>query len=411
QIVSQLLDNLNRSALNNLTITEGIQRQINSWAGEPEHIRHLRDAGRAAQIFRQRCQTNNLLDLSLTVEVFNKHVVEHREFSRYFRERFRHMLVDNLEEQTAAGQNFVRRLMHKTVSTTLAFDRGGGYKTFLAADPEAAMKAFYEKSQHHFEFKESFVDERGLAQVAEGVNGYLFGGQKGVDVAQVQPLILGHVHGRYRREMLVQLGPFLRQLMQEHDLLPSDIAIVAPYLDGALRYKLTETLRHNDIPYQLSRRRASPREEPHVRAWLTWLALAHPDWEIYPTLYDMAEALQLSIHGLDPARAALVAQSLYQPNVPSLRDTMELTGQQVERIGEENVVLVESIRRWLAEHGSFGAEPLPLPEFIHQLFTDLLSQPAFSPAPDVTGAAVCDWLTRTAVRLQESARPIGLQTP
>ncbi|MCB0036629.1 MAG: hypothetical protein KDE51_21500, partial [Anaerolineales bacterium] len=106
QIVSQLLDNLNRSALNGHTITEGIQRQIASWGGDLEHIKHLRDAERAANQFRQICHTNNLLDMSLVVEVFNRHVVKHPEFSRYFTERFRHLLVDNLEEQTAAGQNF-----------------------------------------------------------------------------------------------------------------------------------------------------------------------------------------------------------------------------------------------------------------------------------------------------------------
>ncbi len=407
QIVSQLLDNLNRSALNNLTITAGIERQINSWVGEVEHIRHLRDAGQAANTFRQRCHANNLLDLSLTVEVFNKHVVEHPEFSRYFQERFRHMLVDNLEEQTAAGQNFVRRLMGQTVSTTLVFDQGGGYKTFMAADPNAAEK-FRKKSQQTVEFTENFVDKAGLAQIANEVDQYLFQGQKTVEVGQIAPLILGHVHTRYRREMLVQLGPALRQIMDDHQLQPRDITIVAPYLDGALRYKLTESLRHNGIPYQLSRRRASPREEPHVRAWLTWLALAHPDWEIYPTLYDMAEALQLSIHGLDPVRAALVAQSLYQPSVPSLRETMELTGQQEARIGSANVDAVGAIRQWLAAHGSFGTNRLPLPEFIHQLFTELLSSASFNPRPDEAGAAVCEWLTRTAVRLQEAAKPIGL---
>lgn len=410
QIVSQLLDNLNRSALNGHTITEGIQRQIASWGGDIEHIKHLRDAERAANQFRQVCHTNNLLDMSLVVEVFNRHVVKHREFSRYFTERFRHLLVDNLEEQTAAGQNFVTTLMNKTVSTTIAFDSGGGYKTFLAADPEHANR-FRDLCQQTIEFEHRFVDEQGVFNIARQVDRYLFGGKEPVDERLAHNNIFGVVHGRYRREMINRLAPFLLELMEDEQLEPKDIAIIAPYMDGALRYKLTQALSEAGIPYQLTRRRASPREEPRVRSWITLLAIAHPDWHIYPTMYDMAEALQLSIHGLDPARAALIAQSLYQPNFPSLRETSELDEQQVERIGADMVEKVETLRQWLINNGSESGQPYLLDVFIHKLFTQLLSQRLIRPEPDVQGAAVCDWLVRTATRLREAAPSMGLHTP
>lgn len=410
QIVSQLLDNLNRSALNGYGITAGIERQIRAWAGDAEHIRHLHDARRAAMKFREVCQRNNLLDLSLVVEVFNRHVVSHPQFSRYFSERFRHLLVDNLEEQTAAGQKLVETLLPVAKSAVLGFDTGGGYKTFLAADPTYTAR-FAALCGEEVSLERRFVDEQGVFHVARQVDRHLLGGETAVDEMQVRGSVLDVVEGRYRREMVMRLGPALHELIYERGIAPREIAIIAPYLDGALRYKLTQSLREFDIPYRLMRRRASPREEPRVRAWMTWLALAHPDWEIYPSLYDMAEALQLSLAGLDPARAMLLAQSLYEPNVPALRDPLELTGAQEARIGERPLAQVTVLRAWLAENGSMGeGETQALDVFMHRLFAEALSQRLFQPEPDVQGAAVCAWLVGTATRLRESAGAMGLDT-
>ena len=408
QIVSQLLDNLNRSALNNHTLEEGIQRQINAWAGDKEHIKQLFDARTAAQKFRAACHAHNLLDLSLGVELFSQHIVGHPEFARYFRERFRHFVVDNLEEQTAAGQRLVETLLRHSESATLAFDTGGGYKTFLAADPKHAAR-FGQLCQTTIPFEERFVDQQGVYHIAQQVDGYLFGQKNAPPPEEIRPKLLGYVYRRYRREMLIDLAYFVRDYLAQSHIPPSELAIIVPYLDGALRYKLTQALREAGVPYQITRRRASPREEAHVRTWLTFTALAHPDWHIYPSHYDVAEALQLSLYGLDPVRAALVAQSLYEPNVPRLRDTLELTGKQVERIGEEMVNRVELLRRWLLEQGTADGRPQhPLPTFLHKLFTELLAQPEMTPVPDVQGAAVCDWLVRTAERLTEAAPAMGL---
>jgi len=53
QIVSQLLDTLNRAALNALSLEEAIVRQSVTWVGEPERRFHLDDAATAARAFRR----------------------------------------------------------------------------------------------------------------------------------------------------------------------------------------------------------------------------------------------------------------------------------------------------------------------------------------------------------------------
>ncbi|WP_420628569.1 UvrD-helicase domain-containing protein [Candidatus Leptofilum sp.] len=403
QIVSQLLDTLNRAALNSLSLGDAIERQVRTWAGEPERIRHLNEAADAARQFRATCLRDSLLDLSLAIEVFDTQVVQHPEFHKYFSERFRHLIVDNIEEQTPAGQNFVVELMDETVTTAVAYDAAGGYKRFLAADPLGA-NTFRSLSAYAFDFKESFITSTPLTHLANLVENQLMFTNK--PFAEAQTAVLGTVGGRYRREMVIQLAEALVEMMAEHDLHSSEIAIIAPYLDGALRYMLGNALRDAGLPYYLLRRRSSPRDEPRVRAWLTWLALAHPDWGLPPSRYDMAEALTLSIHGLDPARAELLAEWLYQPETAHLLPISELPERIESRIGMDFVGLYEEIRLWLA--GQDGSDSIDL--FLHSLFT-LLSERRFQPEPDVAGAAVCDWLVQAATRLRQSAEAIGLATP
>lgn len=410
QIVSQLLDNLNRAALNRLSIGQAIDRQIETWVGDPEHVRALRDARLAAEQFRERCLNNNLLDLSMTIETFDQHVLSHAEFARYFSERFRHVLVDNIEEQTAAGQAFVSRLLEISRSAAIGLDDGGGYKRFLAADPDLAER-FKEKTEKHIVFSDPFIESRETMHVARQVSRFVLGEGAEPDLDKVKRSILAVVGGRYRREMVVRLADTLSHLIKDEGIHPADVAIIVPYLDGALRYKLTQALREVGLPYQLSRRRASPREEPNVRAWMVWLSLAHPSWQLFPSLYDVSEALNATIFALDPARAALLARFLYDSAGPALLSSNHLTAEQRDRIGTDSLERYDQLHDWLATYGEENNKSLGLDVFINRLFNDLLSQPEFVPEPDIQAGAVSDWLIRLASRLRRAAPAMGLDSP
>ena len=412
QIVSQLLDTLNRAALNNLDIDEATLRQIETWTGEKEHVRNLQQAQEAASLFRQTCLDQNLLDLSLTIDTFSHYVLEHPEFSRYFGERFRHFLVDNVEEQTPAGQRFITKLMAQTESSIVAYDAGGGYRRFLAADPIGSNR-FRAQANKVYDLDLSFTSTPELTHIADIVDRHLQvttlpTAQSAPILAQLDStVILDVVRGRYRREMVFAMAEKVAQLIHEENVHPSEIAIVLPYLDGAMRYMLTQALKQAGVPMNLVRRRATPREEPRVRAWLTWMALAHPQWDVIPSEFDVAEALTLSIAGLDPARAALLAQHAFA-NSSRLAERDSLPELLTERIGEDNLALYEQLRVWLDEN---GGGVLSLDNFLYRLFADLLSTRDFQPEPDVAGAAVCDWLVKLAGRLVDSAESLSFHTP
>ena len=408
QIVSQLLDTLNRASLNRLDITEATERQIRTGTGDKDVERNLRLALEAARRFRQHCLDNNLLDLSLTTDTFSHQVVEHPEFSRYFSERFRHLLVDNLEEQTPAGQALVENLMTKTVSATIAYDEDGGYRRFLAADPESANR-FRFKADRIAEFGDRFVNSAELDHLSRSISQLLNSQPVTAIINGDDPNdlpIASVIHTRYRREMLVGLAEQLSTLIHDDGVAPSDIAIIVPYLDSALRYTLTTALKDVNIGMNIVRRRASPRDEPRVRAWLTWTSLAHPEWGIFPTEYDVAEALELSISGLDPARAALLAQTVYPRGALQLAPADMIPELIAARIDLEIVALYETLRLWLVENSNIHS----LDHFLYNLFNDVLATRAFQPEPDLAAAGVLEWLIRTAVYLVESAEALSLNS-
>ena len=402
QIISQLLDTLNRAALNSLTLDEAIERQLVTWSGEKERLRHLENAGVIAHRFRNYCLQNSLLDLSLTIQVFYTQLVDNPEFHRYFSERYRHLLVDNIEEQTPAGQHFVESLIDLTQSTAIVYDEGGGYKRFMAADPAGATR-FQTRCDLVFHFDRRFHTVPQLEQLANQIDNKLQ--QTSMPTGEAGEAVLALAGGRYRREMVEELIPLLLEQL-EQGVPAAEIAIIAPYLDGALRYMLTQALGDAGLPYRLLRRRSSPREEPRVRAWLTWLSLAFPQWRIGPSTYDVAEALSLSIYGLDPARAQLIAKNLYDDKGPLLLPIESLEEKYYDRIGGEFLARVEEMRLWLSQIDA----ALPLDVFLHDLFAELLSSSRFQAQPDLAGAAVCNWLVQTATRLRTAAGAMGLQT-
>ncbi len=395
QILSQLLDNLNRAALNRLSLDEMERRLVQTWSGDPDHVRFFQQAAEAARLFRQRCLDSGLLDLSLVVDLFQHHLLDHPVFRRYFTERYQHLLVDNLEEMPPAGVQFLRSLLPGRDSAVLVFDEQGGYRRYLAADPQEAWTLSAQCQVHTM--PESLVAGGAVAALANLIQRQLVG-PADLTYAGAAEAVAGVIKPRYRRDMVRQVAARIAGLR------PASVAVIAPYLDGALRYALTNELQAAGVPVRLLRRRGSPRDEPLVRAWLTLAALAHPHWGVVPSEYDVAEGLALAVGWLDRPRAVLAASRLYEPAGPELRPVAALSESEVGRVGPAAVVQLDELRCWLAVWR--GTEPLD--RFFAHLFGDLLSSSRFHPQPDLRGAAVCDWLVRAAGQFRRAAPALGL---
>jgi hypothetical protein len=139
RLYSQIIDNLNKAAAVGFPHTEIGQRLQAAAMGEPAQANVYADAQRCATLFRQHCLAHNLLDFSLQVEVFWQHVWPLAACRRHLTSAYRHLIYDNVEEDTPFAHDLVRDWLPAFDSALLVYDRDAGYRQFLGADPQSAQ--------------------------------------------------------------------------------------------------------------------------------------------------------------------------------------------------------------------------------------------------------------------------------
>jgi hypothetical protein len=381
RLYSQVIDNLNKSALVGFDHSEIGARLGSAYFGEPASRRIFEDAQECATRFREYCLASNLLDFSLQLEVFFNQLWVLPQVRDHLTKTYRHLIYDNPEEDAPRAHDLIRAWMPALESVLLLFDGGGGFRRFLGADPEGA-RALGDLCETHLSLDDSFVMspgivalERSLLKVmAAGGESRAVGGQT-AEGDRESRRALSIVASRFYPELLDRVADEIKALISEQRLRPSEIAILGPYLSDALRFALSRRLEERGVPWRSQRPSRALREEPACRALVTLAALAHPHWKIRPPGVDVANALMTSIDGLDFVRARLLTDIVYRTRDFRLSTFAEIKPDVQERItfvlGRRFTVL----RDWLAAY--LEAAPLPLDHFFRRLFGELLSQSGF----------------------------------
>jgi hypothetical protein len=211
RLYSQILDNLNKAAVVGFPHTEIGERLKAAWGGERSQARIYDEAQACATRFRDYCLAHNLLDFSLQLEVFLKHLwhpapappvhggAGHGEVETpappvhggaetpisssydgagplcrdYLLTTYIHLIADNVDEDTPVAHDLLREWLPHCRSALLIYDHDAGYRRFLGADPENAY-ALRELCDEQVAFTESYVttpDLRALgAQLADSMD-------------------------------------------------------------------------------------------------------------------------------------------------------------------------------------------------------------------------------------------------
>ncbi len=140
RLYQQVLDNLNKAAVVGFPHTEIAERLGDAWGGDPAQNRVYADAQDCAERFRRYCLEHNLLDFSLLMEVFIHHVWPMPECQDHLLPTFRHLIADNIEEDTPVTHDLLLEWMPHFDSALLIYDQEGGFRSFLGADPHSALR-------------------------------------------------------------------------------------------------------------------------------------------------------------------------------------------------------------------------------------------------------------------------------
>ena len=380
RLYSQIIDNLNKAAVVGFPYTEIGERLKSAWGGEPAQLRIYEDAQSCASRFREYCLAHNLLDFSLQLEVFRQ-VLWPASFCRnYLTNTFQHLIYDNIEEDTPIAHDLVREWLPEMRSALLIYDTEAGYRRFLGADPQSAY-SLREDCQKQAAFTESLVVSPEIHALTDSIGQYLTRSKAPLLEPDPRPAI-AYEYQRFYPEMLDWIAGQIDALVHQEGLAPGEIVVLAPFLSDSLRFSLVNRLERLDIPARSHRPSRSLREEPAALCLLTLAMLAHPEWGLLPTKFDVAYTLMQAIAGMDLVRAQLLAEIVYRvrEGLPTLSSFDQIAPETQERITYLLGTRYEHLRLWLlgyhqdAQAAEAGGE---LDHFLSLLFGEVLSQPGY----------------------------------
>lgn len=392
RLYSQLLDNLNKIASNGRALEDLEKHLVAAFNDSEITQRRVKDISETVREYRRFCISHNLLDFSLSLEVFANMMRSNALVRNHLFEQFDHLIYDNLEEDIPRAHHIVRGWLSGAPTFTtnlLLYDEDAGYRRFLGADPESKWVSDL-----------SSVCEERLrlsdgAQVPDSLLSFgtvLSNAILGRELEDVEGSKEPHFYvysDRLHHEMVKRAAGQIDYLVQE-GVAPDEIVVISPFLSDSLHYALATELDASGIGHYVHRPSRTLRDEPTTRVLLTLAQLAHPDWDLKrPAVEAVTHLFFRCLGEADLVRASLLASAVYDHAgrgiglTPFERLSAEMRDRISYRVGER----YERFRSWLEAYQE--APDLPLDHFYSRIFGELLSQPGFGFFQDkIDGAQV-----------------------
>jgi len=392
RLYSQIIDNLNKAAVVGFPHTQIGEKLKEAYTGDISQRYIYDEAQDCANTFRQYCLAHNLLDFSLQVEIFINHLWRLDAPRRYLQSQFKHLIVDNIEEDNPATHAIIADWLPEFDSALVIYDTDAGFRRFLGSDANSAyrLKPLFDQQ---IQWTQSHVMPPALANFAVHLAQVLNRPAPPSPTETDDPRsALSFSNQQYHPQMIDWVADEIRKLVYDDGVPPDEIVVLAPFLSDALRFALMTRLQERAVPVRSHRPSRPLNAEPAARALLTLAKLAHPAWNQPPTQYDLAYALTNALSSLDLVRAQLLVQIVYRKG--ELTPFADITPEMQQRITYEHGERYDALRRWLA---AYQAEtPQALDFFLSRLFGELLSQPGYGFHGDFDAARVAANLVDSA---------------
>ncbi|HAE85572.1 MAG TPA: hypothetical protein DCG78_03560 [Anaerolineaceae bacterium] len=375
RLYSQVLDNLNKSAVVGFPYTEIGAKLSAAWVGESSQLNVYADLQVAVNAFRSFCLENNLLDFSLQVQLFREFVWQDPLCRRFLTTQFQHLIYDNCEEDPPYGHDIITEWLPSFKSALIVYDEQAGYRVFLGADPYSAWR-LHEQAQHTRELTQSFTTSPEVALLRN----YLVSPEKSppfqlLDYATLTKVLrIPEQPLRFYQQMLTEVANQIHELV-EAGTKPGQIAVLAPFVNSSSGFAMQQALSQRGIRARIFRPSIPLIEDAVIQCFITLAELIHPEWHLPLAKTQLTNCLTAAIDGLDMVRARLLVDNLVNLANPTdpLKPFDALAEAMQARITPKFGSHYEQLRIWLSRVD----RQLPLDIFVSQLFGEVLSQPGF----------------------------------
>ena len=280
RLYSQLLDNLNKCAVNDIPLDD-----LGSYL-EAARISEETADGRVDEIsstvasYRQFCAQYNLIDFSLYLELFKDLIRKVQPARDYLFAQYQHVIYDNSEEDVPLAHDFVRYWMRhpdsRLESVLVVYDQEAGFRKLLGANPRSAY-TLKEECGDHLLLEENPRVPASLQALGRGLI-------KAIANAPLDDVERGsgerrfHVYSdRLHHQMVQRVVGQVGDLVESGEL-PEEMAVISPFLSDSFYHALSAGFEREGISCYGHRPSRSLRDEPVTKVLLTLTTLAHPSW-------------------------------------------------------------------------------------------------------------------------------------
>jgi hypothetical protein len=305
------------------------------------------------------------------MEVFANILWPQHEVREYLTNTYRHLIYDNMEEDSARAHDIIREWMPDFDSALLLYDEDAGYRYFLGSDTITG-RALSELCNESITLDENFVSSQEVIELSDDLVSAITSSEREI-THKTEERAFDVLLARFYPEMLDKVVEQIKGLTGS-GLPTSEIVILAPYLSDALRFSVTHRLEEAGIAWRTHRPSRSLRDESASQTLLTLSALAHPHWNVRPTKFDVMHAFMFALN-TDLVRAQLLTEIIYRQKGLQLSTFEEINLEMQARITYSLGERYSTLRNWLMAYRE--SSPLPLDFFLRKLFGEVLSQPQY----------------------------------
>lgn len=370
RLLSQLIDNINKSAIVGFPYTKIGEKLISSWVGEESQKRVYADVQELINAFRAFCLQNNLLDFSLQVELFKEHVWTSQYCRDYLRNQYAHLIYDNCEEDPPYVHDIIQEWWPDFKSALVIKDNFAGYHSFLGADPISANR-----------FK-NIVDDticinknKNENLIRDQIANTLIDINKPVDLTskQIQSFIFHPVKRiRFYPELLYETTKKIEQFISV-GVDPSEIVVLSPFVSDSTVFSLEHSLQKENIKLRTLRPSSALYDQPIIKTILIFSILGHPEWELPIDPFVLSATFCFAIPELDLVRSHLLVRELKLEHQSSLPELNSINKNVINRLTDYQKNDLNQCFTWINRNQNI----YPFDIYISRLFGELLSQPRF----------------------------------
>jgi len=350
-------------------LTKALVESENSSNLEPEFL------GSLLLDWRHWCLERGLLTYGIITELYAQHLLPDSNYQQHLVKRYQAVLADDVHDYPAVARHLFELLRQSGAVGAFSYNPEGTVRLGLGADPDYMSGLAMHCQTEILTQPPSCLADRLATPVLELVTEPM--------VVLSLPEAVQSIQTTSRAQLLRDTAELIAHSIQEGQVQPNEVAVIAPGLDAIARYTLVEILTKQNIPVESLSDQRPLISSPIIRGLLTVMALVYPGLGRLVDRNAVAEMLVVLSRGggrdggvwgergeggaisfphsppsppyllhIDPVRAGLIADYCFvpHPDCPSLLPVTVFD--RWDRLGYGATTAYKEIVQWLKEQRS-----------------------------------------------------------